>query len=123
MTDEEKAFRMTALTEMFVGFGQPIVAERLKYYGNLTKCIPFAVFPQAVRAAAMSVRGGFVPGPGDIIAAAVDLAPGERSEVGGITDPNWLQQGRRGRAATERPREIGPRGEGKSLREIAEEIR
>ena len=94
MDEHEKALRLEALTEMFIGFGQPVVADRLRYYANLTHYIPLGVFKQSCRLAAAGTTGGFPPGPGDIIAAAKKLAPGRRSPSHGRSEPRWLSQSR-----------------------------
>lgn len=94
---------------MFLGYGQPVTEERLRYYGNLTRFVPIAFFKQACRSAAMDTAGSFPPGPGDILTSALALAPGEYTPGQGRALPRWYVDGRRRVLAGERPKEIGPR--------------
>ena len=90
MDESEKAIRLEALTEMFLGFGQPVEADRLRYYGNLTQHIPLGIFKQACRLAAIETSGSFPPGPGDIVKAGIRLHPGEYSPHG-TSLPHWAR--------------------------------
>ena len=92
MEDTEKALRLEALTEMFIGFGQPVVKERLRYYANITQNIPLGVFKQSCRLAAVETSGGFPPGPGDIIQAALKLSPGRQTPGHGLSKQRWYQR-------------------------------
>jgi hypothetical protein len=112
MTDEEKALRLEALTEMFIGFGQPIVKERLRYYGNLTQFIPLGVYKQACRSAAVTATSGFVPSPGQIVKAALELAPGGYTPGQGTSLPRWYRAQLGHAKQAEGPQEIGARAGG-----------
>ena len=107
MTPEEKAFRLTAMTEMFSGYGKPATEEQLKWYGNLTKHVPAEVFRQAIASASIESRGSFPPGPGDIIAAALVLAPGEQQPGYERALPRWYRRALGQLRDQEKPKELG----------------
>ena len=109
MDDLEKAQRLAALTEMFLGFGQPATEERLRYYGNLTRWVPIEVFQQSCRRAAMQDTSGFPPNPGAIIASALVLAPGAPNPGQPRSLPRWFQDSLNGIKRAEQPKELGPR--------------
>lgn len=107
MTDEEKAIRLTALTEMFSGFGSPVTDERLKWYGNLTKDLPLDLLRPAIRRASLEA-GAFPPGPGDILRAgcALDMQPNEGQLP---SPPRWYQVAMGTAKRREQPKQVGPR--------------
>jgi len=120
MTDEEKALRIEALTEMFVGFGQPIEKERLRYYGNLTQFVPVDVFKPACRSAAAQATSGFVPSVAQILKAALELAPGGYTPGQGRALPKWYRQQLGHAKRTEKPQELGARA-GATVTPISDE--
>lgn len=94
---------------MFLGYGQPVIEERLRYYGNLTQFIPLDVFKASCRQAALETVGSFPPGPGDILKAALQLAPGAYTPGQGYSTPIWYQRQRKRMRIQEQPKELGPR--------------
>ena len=92
MDEIEMARRVAALTGLFLGYGQPATDDRLRFYANATKHVPLEVFEQACLNAAAMSRGSFPPGPGDIVAAALQLAPGEYTPGQGSSKPRWYRQ-------------------------------
>lgn len=120
MTDEatrarQRAERVTALTHMLRAFGQEATSERLEALGLATNLIPQHVFAAAVHRAIAETTGGWPPGPGDIMSAAVALEPGERSEVSGTSLPRWYRRALGERTRDEKPRELGQRTGGHPL--------
>ena len=101
--------RLEALVEMFTGLGREATEEKLAYYGNLTKGIPIQIFKKSCRLAALDAKGGWPPGPGDIVSAALEISPGVHTPGQGQAKPRWYQRLRREIAGRERPREIGAR--------------
>ena len=108
--DVEKRFRLTCLVEVFTLFGVDPTKERLRLLANITQQIPPEVYRDACLRACTLARGGFPPGAGDIIAAALELAPGEPNPGQERSLPRWyLVATRKLRPTDEKPREIGSR--------------
>ncbi len=110
MSETEKLQRLAILTEMFIGAGEDVEPERLRYYGNCTQFVPLNVFIAACRRAAMERAKGFAPSVGEIIDAARKLAPGSRSPSHGHGIPAWMRKQLASNTRRERPKELGPRG-------------
>lgn len=92
MDREAKAVRVAALTEMFIGYGQEATRDRLTYYGTVTQYVPQAVFVDACRLAAFRDAKGWLPSPGQIVEAALELAPGPQdSGSGERLKPRWYR--------------------------------
>jgi hypothetical protein len=111
MTDDEKAFRLTALTVMFEGHGIEAPPERLRRLGNLTKFVPADVLRQAIDRAEITNVSGFPPTAGQIVAAALVLAPGKLNPGQGRSLPQWYLHAISDTKRREQPREIGTRGQ------------
>jgi len=109
MTDEEKARRIEAITEMFIAEGTPLTDDRLKAYGNGTQFIPIGVFKQSCRNAVANNESGFVPNIGKILKEAKILAPAVRTPGQGISLPRWFRRQLARNSREERPRELGSR--------------
>ena len=92
MDDLEKAQRLEALMAMFLGYGTDPAEERLRWYANTTRFIPLGLLAPATQFAAMESPGGFAPGPGDIVKAALRLDPQPHSQSGHPTLPKWHQK-------------------------------
>ncbi len=124
MDTEDKALRLGCLENNWVAFGREISPETLRLQGNLTKRIPIEIFAAACERACLLTKGGFPPGPGDILEAARLIAPGKTVPGQEKATPRWWRiavreiQGRVG----ERPQLRGPRGEGATILEIAKEV-
>lgn len=111
-----RAERVTALVRMLRAFGQEATKERLQALGELTDPVPQHLFAAAVNRATLETRGGWPPGPGDIMRAAVDLEPAELNPGQPRGLPRWYRRAIGERTRAEMPREIGPRdGVAKSL--------
>jgi len=124
MDAREKALRLGSLTEMLVAYGQTATPDRLKSLGNLTKGVPVDVFREACQLACIQHEGGWPPGPGDVIKAALQLAPGEVNPGQARSLPRWYRRATfqlRG-GLDERPREIEGRGPA-SILELAKEVK
>ena len=114
MTDDEtrarhRAERITALIQMLRAFGQEATEHRLEALGLFTNPIPQHLFAAAVRRATIETSGGWPPGPGDIMRAAVALEPGELNPGQQRTQPRWYKHALGEARSRERPREIGRR--------------
>jgi hypothetical protein len=109
MDHGEKALRTTALLEIFVGLGRAVTTEQLAYYGNLTRHVPLEVFRAACNLAVIGAKDGWPPGPGDIIRAALTLAPGPLNPGHERSLPRWYQRATYQLRGDEQPREIGRR--------------
>ena len=112
MTDEEKAYRLGSISELFAVFDKPISETQLRLWGNLLKHVPAPVFRDACMRAAVLTTGSFPPGPGAVLEAALELAPGGYTPGQGAFKPRWYQAATfklRG-GVVEKPREIGGRG-------------
>lgn len=92
MTDEEKALRLTMLTEMFEGYGVDY-ERRLRWYANMTHRIPLENLRQAIRNACAEGSSDFAPSPARIISAARWL----HESYGGdeIPSPPWYKRMKR----------------------------
>ena len=126
MTDAEKAQRTTVLVEMFLGLGREAGIEQIAYYGNLTKHVPLDALRDACRIATLNTVGGWAPGPGDILRAALELAPGELNPGHERSKPRWYQRSMRRLYGDERPREIGQRSgatDSSAIVDIASEVK
>ena len=122
MDDRERVLRIGSLERMFQAYGKEPGELQLRLMGNLTKHIPASVFKQACELACLQTKGSFPPGVGDVVAAALELAPGEYTPGQGKSKPRWHQRTMfkiRG-GVNERPQLRGPRGEGATVLEIAE---
>lgn len=124
MDTNEKALRLGCLQDNWTAFGKEVSDETLRLQGNLTKRIPIEIFRAACERACLLTKGGFPPGPGDILEAARLIAPGETVPGQERATPRWWRiavreiQGR----VDERPQLRGPRGEGATVLEIAKEV-
>jgi len=111
MAEQEKAYRLTILAELFMGFG--ISDEgRIRFFANKTSRIPCELFAGAVDRAVLTNESGFIPSPGQIMKAALAISPRQRSEMSGqLSTPRWYRVAIG--EARERPKETGSRiGEG-----------
>lgn len=76
MNDDERRLRaeqITVLAEMFVGLGHEAPDERVEYYLRLLHRVPPRILRMACDKAVLDERGGFVPGPGQIMQAAEEI--------------------------------------------------
>jgi hypothetical protein len=126
MDKRERALRAGSLEEMHQTFGRALGEAQLRLMGNLTKHVPAAIFREACQLACINTRGGFPPGVGDVVAAALELAPGGYTPGQGLSKPRWHQRTTfkiRG-GVNERPQQLsdGPRGEGATVLEIAKGV-
>lgn len=109
MTPHEKAQRLAALAEIFVGLGIEASADRLRIMAIWTEDVPIEVFGDACRRAVRTSKGGFPPGAGDILAAALALKPGELNAGQERSLPKWYRVAIGKRTRSEKPVEIGKR--------------
>ena len=123
MDTTEKALRLGCLQDNWTAFGKEVSEDTLRLQANLTKRIPIEIFKAACERACLLTKGGFPPGPGDILEAARLIAPGETVPGQEKATPRWWRiavreiQGR----VDERPQLRGPRGGEASFLSIARE--
>jgi len=120
MMPAEKEFRLKVIHEMFAGFGMTPTEDRIRYYANCTAHVPAHIYKQAFRNAALNNSSGFAPSVGEVMAEALKLAPGQRSESGDTCLPRWYRQQLGYISQQEKPKELGARGQ--AAEDVAKEI-
>jgi len=122
MSDVEKALRVEAIVEIFLGCGAELTPERLRIYGNNTQFVPIEIFQAACRAAVCAKENGYPPSVGEILKEARELAPAALTPGQPRGLPRWYRRQLGRNKQTEQPREIASRSGSGCLAESVREV-